>query len=278
MKILALLIVLLSPSLVVAQEFDTYSIKAEVSQDIVVEEVEITFSNISELSYTVGGSIEDLQVHSRDGSVSFNLEKGPHSYLVVSGLSGKGHLRLTFKTDAPLLRRDDGSEALFKVRYPLDVKNFSLRLTLPENTIPTSTRDAYSIFPSPTEMFIEEGRYNIVWERQGIAKGEELTFTASFSPPRKSLVPYILVSMMLVISTAGLLVYRRKKEELFMKGLDVDERRVVRLLKAGKEDQKEVQEELGFSKVKMTRVVQKLEGKGLIGKEKVGRRNKLFLK
>lgn len=278
MKILTLLIVLLSLSLVVAQEFDTYSIKADISQDIVVEEVEITFSNISELSYTVDGSIEDLQVYSRDGSVAFSLEKGPHSYLVVSGLSDKGHLKLIFKTDAPLLKRDDESETLFKVRYPLNVRNFSLRLILPENSLPASTRDAYSIFPSPTDTFIEEGRYNIVWELKGIREGEELTFTASFSPTKKSFVPHILVLMIIVISAAGLLIYRRKKEELFMRGLDEDERRVVRLLKAEKEDQKEIQNELGFSKVKMTRVVQKLEGKGLIRKEKTGRRNKLFLK
>lgn len=278
MEVLTLFIVLLSPSLASAQEFYTYSIRADISQDIVSEEVEITFSNISELSYTVDGNIEDLHVYSRDGGVSFSLEKGPHSYLVVSDLSNKGHLRLAFKTDAPLSRRGDESAALFKVRYPLDVKNFSLRLTLPENSLPTSTRDAYSIFPSPTYMFIEEGRYNMIWERQGIAKGAELAFTASFSPPEKSITPYVLALMMLAISSAGLLLYRRKREELFMKGLDEDERRVVSLLRAGKEDQNEIQEELGFSKVKMTRVLQKLEGKGLVRKERVGRRNRVFLR
>ena len=278
MKVLILFIVLLSPPLALAQEFYTYSIKADVLKDIVTEEVEITFSNISALSYTVDGNIEDLQVYSRDGNVSFSLEKGPQSYLVVSNLSNKGHLRLTFMTDAPLSRRGDGSEALFKVRYPLDVKNFSLRLILPENSLPTSTRDVYSIFPSPAGMFIEGGRYNIVWGRQGVAKGAELAFTASFSPPKKSFIPYILALVMLIASSAGLLLYRRKREELFVTGLDEDEKRVVRLLRSGKVDQTEIQGELGFSKVKMTRVLQKLEGKGLIKKERDGRRNKVFLR
>jgi len=272
------LIPLLMQPMVLAQEFHTYSIRGEIFDDTVLEEVDITFSNISDLSYIVDGSIEDLQVSSRDGQVTYSIERGPPSYVVTSDLSGKGHLGLAFRTDAPLLEEGDEMEAIFKLRFPLNVSYFSLRLILPENTLPTSTRDTYSIFPTPTSTPIEEGKYSIIWEREDIEEGEEMIFTVSFRHQKGSRIPYLLVAIMVLILAAGIIVYHRKKEELFMRGLDRDERRVVRLIKEGREDQKGIQMKLGISKVKMTRLVQKLEDKGILRKEKTGRRNKLFLR
>jgi uncharacterized membrane protein len=42
--------------------------------------------------------------------------------------------------------------------------------------------------------------------------------------------------------------------------------------------QNKLEKQLGFSRAKMTRVVKKLEAKGLIEKERVGRTNRLFIK
>jgi uncharacterized membrane protein len=71
----------------------------------------------------------------------------------------------------------------------------------------------------------------------------------------------------------------KKKRELFLRGLGVDERRVMELLFERKEAfQHELRGEIGVSKVKMTRIVQKLDDKGLIEKKQLGRKNKISLK
>lgn len=274
-----LIILAFSPCLAHAQEFRTYSIELDVAGKTVHHAVEVTFSNLSELTYVVERDIEDVSVSSRNGEVVYSHEKDVNSRIVISDLSGKEHIKIKFSSASPLLERGDETEVLFKLRSPIDVERFSLRVALPENTLPTSTRDGYSTFPTPDKQFIGDGRYHIIWERMNLEAGDELIFYIDYSTPKKSYLPYLL--SVLILLGALLVVYQmqRRKREMLFRGLSRDEREVVEFMLAGKERyQHEIQKELGLSKVKMTRVMQKLEEKGLIAKEKHGKRNKLFLK
>jgi uncharacterized membrane protein len=280
MKILYTLIVfilLAYPS--TAQEFHTYSIHADIIDEVVNEEVEINFSEISELTYVVDGNIDRVRPTSKEGDITYSVEKGPQSYIVVSNLSGKKHLKLLFETNSPLLRKDGDSEALFKLRFPVDVDEFSLTVVLPDHALPVSTEDGYSIFPTPNRQFIEGDRYHILWERNGLKSGDEITYSIVYVLPKRSYFPYLISLVILLGALYSIYYLKKRKKDLFLKGLSKDERKVIELLFEQKEAyQGAIREKMGFSKVKMTRVVQKLEEKGLIQIEKLGKRNKLFLK
>ncbi|MFQ6137313.1 MAG: helix-turn-helix transcriptional regulator [Candidatus Hydrothermarchaeales archaeon] len=280
MKILYLVIlfILLSPP-ATAQEFHTYSIKADITGDAVYEEVEITFSGMSDLTYVVEGNIDYVSPTSKDGEIAYSVQKGPQSYVVVSNLSGKGHLKLSFSTSAPLLRKDGETEALFKLRFPVNVGDFSLAAVLPEHALPISTEDGYSIFPTPDRQFIEGNRYHILWERNNLKAGDEVTYSVAYGLPKRSYFPYLISLAILLGALSSIYYMRRRKRDLFLRGLGKDERKVIELLLERKEAyQREIREEIGVSKVKMTRIVQRLEEKGLIEKEKHGKRNRLILK
>jgi len=70
---------------------------------------------------------------------------------------------------------------------------------------------------------------------------------------------------------------RRKRIDLT--GLDSEERKVVEILRRenGGEFQKSIMEELGVGKVKMTRLMDKLEAKGLVERKRRGMNNIIVL-
>jgi len=80
---IAFLILLVSFSNVAGQEFHTYSIEADIIGDTVNERVEITFSEISNLTYVVDGYFDSVKPTSKDGEIVYSVVKGSQSYIVV---------------------------------------------------------------------------------------------------------------------------------------------------------------------------------------------------
>lgn len=269
----------LFPSPTWAQNFDTYSIKAAISQNTASEEIEITFKDLTELSYLIDGDIRGVNVSSNDGKIEYSVHNDLPSYIVISGLEGKSHLKLRFDTPAPIRQEKRGTEALFKIRFPINATRFTMTVILPPNAVPLSTKSTYSIFPTPDEQYTDDGRYVVEWKRDHIKEGGELTFSIDYTRPQmqRQILPYVLIGMMTLAIIFFAFYFKKRKKELFLKGLGQDERAVVELVMDGRKDQQEIRNVLGFNKVKMTRVVQRLEKKGVLKKEKRGKRNRLSL-
>jgi len=72
---------------------------------------------------------------------------------------------------------------------------------------------------------------------------------------------------------------RVRKKRIDLSGLDSDERKVVGILERekGGEFQKSIMEELGVGKVKMTRMMDKLEAKGIVERKRRGMNNIVVL-
>ncbi|MFQ5887550.1 MAG: helix-turn-helix transcriptional regulator, partial [Candidatus Hydrothermarchaeales archaeon] len=122
-------------------------------------------------------------------------------------------------------------------------------------------------------------RYHILWERNNFKAGDEVTYSIAYALPKRSYFPYLISLVILLGALSSIYYMKRRKRDLFLRGLGKGERKVIELLLERKEAyQHEIQEEIGVSKVKMTRIVQKLEEKGLIEKKKLGKRNLLSLK
>ncbi len=72
---------------------------------------------------------------------------------------------------------------------------------------------------------------------------------------------------------------RARAKRVDLRGLDVSERKVVSILKreGGAFFQKSLMEELGVGKVKMTRMMDKLEAKGIVERKRRGMNNIIVL-
>ncbi len=71
--------------------------------------------------------------------------------------------------------------------------------------------------------------------------------------------------------------FRKKSKEAFLKGFREDEQKTIKFLEMNKISfQNKLQSEFQFSRAKATRIVMKLEEKGLVKKERCGRTNKVF--
>jgi len=269
----------LFPSLAWGQNFDTYSIKAAISENTVNEEIEITFKDLAELSYLIDGDIGEVNVSSNDGEIEYSVNNDLQSYIVISGLEGKSHLKLRFDTPAPIRQGKRGTEALFKVRFPINVTRFTMTVILPPNAVPLSTKSTYSIFPTPDEQYTDDGRYVVEWKKEAIKESDELIFSIDYTKPQRQrqILPYVLTGILTLAIIFFAFHFKKRKKELFLKGLGQDERAVIELVMDGRKDQQEIRNVLGFNKVKMTRVVQRLEKKGVLKKERRGKRNRLSL-
>ena len=92
----------------------------------------------------------------------------------------------------------------------------------------------------------------------------------------KSLI-WIVTVIIFIAAMAGMTFYFRKRSKKdFLTGFRKDEKRAIIYLEQKKDVfQSSFQHELGFSRAKSTRIVKKLEEKGLLRKEEYGRTNKL---
>ncbi len=71
--------------------------------------------------------------------------------------------------------------------------------------------------------------------------------------------------------------FKRKSKEAFLKGFRNDEQKTIKFLELNKISfQNKLQTEFQFSRAKATRIIMKLEEKGLVKKERCGRTNKVF--
>jgi len=92
------------------------------------------------------------------------------------------------------------------------------------------------------------------------------------------LVPVLVVAAVAAVIFV-FLYFRRKSRQAFLMTFFEDERKVILAMMTEKVCYQNILErKFGFSRAKMTRVVQKLERKGLLRKEKAGRTNRLFWK
>jgi len=180
-----------------------------------------------------------------------------------------------------------------EITFPDDIKNLSLRVFLPANSVLRSMYDAKtkasdSIFPKPSGLATDGQRIIISWSRENLKKGESLPVLVKFRDKND----YTYLIYILIVVVIALLVYiilRKpriktrtiiRKEDLVEKHLKEDEEQVVNILKQRENqcEQGTLRVITGFSKAKLSGLLKELEDRKVIFKEKRGKKNLVFLK
>lgn len=169
------------------------------------------------------------------------------------------------------LIRSQGDSSAFSLQLEAPVLNVSL--LLPAGAVLAAVDPAVS--PRPASMETDGRVLTLRWQAQG-----ELGLIVLYEEPA-GILPWVVSAFVLfaLATLAGVMLWRRKRpsQGVLLATLGTDEQAILSLVRKGIVNQKHLCRESGFSKSKMSKVVRKLEEKGVLTKEPFFKTNKLAL-
>jgi hypothetical protein len=275
---LALLLLFAAPeaeALAIAEYNITFFIMPDTS---VSERVSMMFKEAlgsETLNYVVLGDVAGIEVSDGERSIDYVLEKTGSEYNVkFSAPEGTRRLEIRF-TARDLVFTGDGVYSFSTELKPPIADRVNIYAYLPEGY--AIYRNV--IYPEGYETLTDGEKIYLKWEMQR-PENIMLSFKFYHAHTDYSLIIMAVMGAALIVTVAYLMGhYRKKVKREFERGFSEDERKVLFILsKERRVMQNKIEKELKFSRAKMTRLVKKLEAKGLVEKERVGRTNRLFYK
>jgi len=260
-----------------ALEISEYNITFDILPNgYVNERVSMAFKerlNASTLNYVVLGDISDLRISSDLGGIGYTLERPDNENNVKFVVpAGTGSIEIYF-TAKDLVFAKENLYNFFTDLHPPYSDRVNVIAFLPRGF--AVYRDV--VYPEDHETLTDGERIYLKWE---FDKPEDIMISFKFYRSYSDYSLLILAVMgFAIVLIAGYLIthYRKKVKREFLRGFTEDERKVLQALSERRICmQKTLEKQFGFSRAKMTRIVKRLEKKGLVEKEKVGRTNRLF--
>jgi uncharacterized membrane protein len=262
-----------------ALEITEYGINFSIMADAsVVEKVYMTFAsplNASTLNYMVLGEISDLKISSNGVNIDYTLEKSGNEYNVKFTVpEGTDRLMISFTAKDLVFTNENIYSFFTSLKPPLSEK-VGITAFLPRGF--AIYREV--VYPEGYEILTDGERIYLKWEMQS-PENIMLSFKFYNTNSDYSLFMMAVMGAAFIVIVAYLVGHYRKKMKCeFERGFSEDERKVLFILSREKRImQNKIEKELQFSRAKMTRLVKKLEAKGLVEKERIGRTNRLFFK
>ncbi|MFQ5815281.1 MAG: helix-turn-helix transcriptional regulator [Candidatus Hydrothermarchaeaceae archaeon] len=237
---------------------------------------------LEEFSYSFGTDVKNLRVYDEEGDLITVVKKGESATSFREPLlpDASHKVSIEFDTTGYITTYPEFKEFSMVLHLPPNTQSFSMRLTLPEGAIllkplrePLTTSD---VVPLPDDVYSDGRSIIFEWRKTGVEDFsvyvKYVTKEAGFEVPRS----LILVLAILLLASSLYLWRRRGVEKIeYMKE---DEQLVIREIVQNEGiDQREIQKKTDFSKAKVSKIVSELENRGIVRKERIGRRNKLYL-
>ncbi len=274
---LILILVMLEPSQTRCQEISSLSISIKmISPEEVEEIIEFTakIENCSSIIFPISYDISDLQVEAYCNEELFPLAVRLESVrgknfiiLAFRNLSIEGgiiNVRLVFKAKGMIERASDKYIFSQSFSVPYDVSDMSVAVVLPSKFSILSP-----VYPSPEKISALGKEIIIVWSYGPVKAKQEKFLILGFRENygRFFWVPYAFISLISAF-TAGLFV-GRKTIRLPKQVVLGDEERIIRVLRERESvTQAELAQILGFSKAKLSKLLNRMEKEGLIRRER----------
>ncbi len=242
------------------------------------ENITIVFAeplNESTLNYVVLGEVSDLAIRSGGKSVDYVLEKRGNEWSVKFLVPEHAEtLEIEFVAK-DLVFAKENVYGFFANLQPPRSEKVNILAFLPRGF--AVYRDV--VYPEGYETLTDGERIYLKWE---LESPEEVMISFKFYNLHSDYSIFVLIIMgfsLLAITLYLVTYYRRKVKTEFLRGFSDDEIEVLNILSERKVCmQNKLEKELGFSRAKMTRIMKKLEGKGLVERERIGRTNRICWK
>ncbi len=229
------------------------------------------------INYSLSDKVTDIMVFGDSQQLNFSLvEKNDTGYLLQIFLEKPVKtLSIVYSSDSIIFRSDPAYHFFTELSFEGPVKAMHVQVSLPAG------QGIYRKLYTPSDATIDSDgrRIILVWDKSDVLSE---IFSVKFAPLNKNdnLLFFISTSLagsLLTLFAFSIVYFNKKNKEAFLKGFREDEQKTVKFLEQNRQSlQSRLQTEFGFSRAKATRIVMKLEEKGLVRKERFGRTNKLY--
>lgn len=280
---------LLAMPISLAQEIISYNISVKLEENSAREEISVLLLNqhyypLKTFSYSLRADAVDVEVLDDKGSLVFNVS-GDRGSTILSKfrvpLQPNASTTVTIKFKVPKAVSKAGSEYIFSPVFslPAGTEEFRLRIRLPEGMgLPRPIQSGYGytdVVPLPDRVHSDGKAIILEWTRFNEG-GDFAVYIRYARPPGQNKNLYIATFFAVLILMAVYL--RRSRQRAIAEQLGRDEIRVLDLIKEKQGiAQRDIVENTGFSKAKVSSIISDLEDKGIIRKKKSGLINRLFL-
>jgi len=271
----------------------SYKLVSEVSNGHTEEEHIITFLNdknltISKLSILFPQNIKVLHIKDQYSNLNYKIEKDGFARVIFSlQIPIKpGEKRLIFiklETEERIKKKDDYYEYVLVIVLEEDVNDFEHVLKLPKDAELYSPKNFDVVIPNGTISKTTDGLV-ISWKAK-IKSHSPKVFLVRFKKKEFNWIYALMVLLLLVPSVFvykfGKRIFKKYKNIKIIKSLEIlneKERRIIEeIAKNEGIYQYELMRKLGYTKSSLSKMIAKLEARGLIKKVKEGKVNKLYL-
>jgi uncharacterized membrane protein len=274
-----------------AVEYRSYKIIAEVTEDAVSEELVITLLNDGSGELTSGtvsvpeGS-EILSVRDSYGELTYTASsnrgiKIDFSFDVPVKQGEERIVIINLFTDSLVTKKDGYFEYLLVLTPKSDIPDFEHVLKLPSDAELYSPKESFSLIV-PEGGVAEDG--TITWKVKLYANMPEVFLARYRTDDSDNWRTVLLVFFgIFAVIVSGILVKRaitvrqQKKTLDSLSILNERERRVLEVIvKKEGIKQYELLDELGYTKASLSKILTRLEARGLVRKKKFGKVNRLY--
>jgi len=284
--LLSIICLLLIP-VVSAREMYQFNTTIDVHEDG-LSDVEISFKfsdDIKEIEIPFSGDISDLSTEDGKCEISETIENVIHCEPPSPFVVGKIKIVTSFKASSLVEKRGNISYFHFDVPILWNTDDIYVTVKLPQNTA-LAEKVLLPISPSGEDIRSDGRRLITRWSFHDKTTGDIIPIRIYYEPitprPIQQYYEWIIVLVLVVIVGIVLIYWRiSKRSELILSVLNENEKMVVDIIKNEKKqpvDQRKIVTQSGFSKAKVSRLIQSLGERGVVEVERVGRRNKITLK
>ncbi len=272
-----------------AQEIINYNISVKLEKDTAEEEISVLLYNqnyypLKTFSYSLRADAINIEVYDEKGALDFNTTA--YRGIVIRSkfrepLSPNATTRIAIRFTVPNAVRKAGSEYIFSPVFslPPGTDEFRLKIRLPEGMglpSPISEDSGFTdVVPIPDDVSSDGKAIILEWRRINV-EGDFAVYVRFTRPYiQNNLYIAALISAIFILAALYFKWSRRKHAPL---RVSEDESKVLELIRSKQGiAQKEIVENTGFSKAKVSGIVSSLEKKGLIWKKRIGLENRLYL-
>ncbi len=277
--ILAVPAMLFALSYVIAQPISDNLQKVEVVFDvsansIVKQTTNFLFKNevSGSLNYTLNGVVKDADVSDGSQKLDYNMVRnGADSVIDIFLSKPTKEVILSYTVDGVVFHSGSISHFFTEFTFDKSLESVDVKVVLPAG---------YKIYQGdynpPNASIVSDGeRVILTWKTPN--RGDPILFSVKFTSIGQASVWFVAAAVLAGAASALYLHFRKKIKLEFLKGFREDERKTIGYLEQNRTAlQSDLQSQFGFSRAKATRIVSRLEGQGLLRKQKYGRTNKLF--
>jgi len=243
-----------------------YPLSDGYAEEVIISKVNVFASG--DISFSFAYHLSDVVVTVDDVLISHDYEEIGKVSRLSFVIEEEGDHVVMLKLTAPVLTRVDGEKYVFSptFNFASEVEKFGIRVIVPEDMCIVAP-----MVPTPTNLYSSGDSFIVEWERLFVERGFYIILGIKECGDEGA-PAYYLIAFASLLPIGLYIGYSRRPKEGSI-SFTTDEAKIWKLIKNGPITQKEIVDSTEFSKAKISRMLQEMEERGAIVREKYKNKN-----